>query len=138
MKPGAFAGRRDQRDAVPLGRRVAKAALVGAVANHDGAGRWLGEVQHLAEHLAVVFLAGGDHAGDHARSRRIDADMDFAIRAALQPMNGGQLGAGTADLQPGGINHEAAAGLGSGGQRRLYPPATESGWIGHWQSPATS
>ena len=53
--------------------------------------------------------------------------MDFAVRAALQPMNGGQPGAGTADLQPGGINHEAAAGLGLGGQRRLCPPAAERG-----------
>ena len=65
MKHGAFAGRRDQRDAVPLGRRVAQAALVGAVANHNCAVRWLGEVQHLAEPPSVVFLARGDHACDH-------------------------------------------------------------------------
>ena len=51
MNHGAFAGRRNLRDAVPLGRRVARAALVGAVANHDGAGQWLGDVQHLAKHL---------------------------------------------------------------------------------------
>ena len=112
---------------MPLGRRVAQAALVGAVANHDGAGRWLGEVQHLAKHLRVLFLARGDHAGDHEGGRWINPEMDFLIRAALQPMDGGQLGAGTADLQPGGINHEAAAGLGAGGQRRLCPPAAERG-----------
>ena len=58
MKHGSFTGRRDQRDAVPLGRRVAQAAVVGAVASHDGAGRWLGEVQPPAEHLRVVFLGG--------------------------------------------------------------------------------
>ena len=116
MKHGVFTGRRDQRDAVPLGRRVAQAAVVGTVANHDG-----------AEHLRVVFLARGDHAGDHEGCRWINPEMDFLIRAALQPMDGGQLGAGTADLQPGGINHEAAAGLGPDGQRRFCPPAAERG-----------
>ena len=66
MKHGSFVGRRDQRDAVPLGRRVAQAAVVGTVANHDG-----------AEHLRVVFLARGDHAGDHEGCRWINPEMDF-------------------------------------------------------------
>ena len=127
MNHGAFAGRRDQRDAVPLGRRVARAAVVGAVANHDGAGRWLGEVQQLAEHLRVVFLARGDHAGEHEGRRWINPEIDFPVSAALQPMDGGQPGAGAANLESGGINHEAAAGIEPDGQLRLCPPAAERG-----------
>ena len=77
MKHGVITGRRDQRDAVPLGRRVAPAAVVGAVANHEGDGRWLGEFQHLAKHLRVLFLARGDHACDHEGRRWIKPEMDF-------------------------------------------------------------
>ena len=123
MKHGAFTGRRDQRNAVPLGRRVAQAAVVGAVANHDGAGRWLGKLQHHAEHLRVVFLARGDHAGYHEGGRWINPEMDFAVSAALQSMDGGQPGAGTADLHPGGINHEAAAGNLHDLRRSAFPPS---------------
>ena len=126
MKHGAFAGRRDQRDAVPLGRRVARAAVVGTVANHDGAGWRLCEVQHLAKHLRVVFLAGGDDAGEHEGRRWINPEVDFEICAALQPMYGGQPGAGAADLESGGINHEAAAGLGPGGQCDPPPAGRQS------------
>ena len=90
----------DTTDAVPLGRRVARAAVLGAVANHEGAGWRFCEVQHLAKQLRVVFLARGDHAGDHEGGRWINPEMDFAVRAALQTMDGGQPDAGTADLQP--------------------------------------
>ena len=74
MKDGAFAGLRDQRDAVPLGGGVARAAVVGAIATHDRAGRRWREVPHVAKHLRVVFLARGDHAGDHEERRWINPE----------------------------------------------------------------
>ena len=133
MEYRARAWRGDQTCVMPLGRGVAHAPVVSAVANGDGAGSRPCDVQHGTEHLTVVLLAGGDAAGDHERGDRIDAEMDFPIRAALQTMNGGQPGAGTTDLESGGIDDDAAAGLRPGGQRDARPPAAERGRIWNGQ-----
>ncbi len=80
-----------------------------------------------------MLLAAGDDASDNQRGCRIDAEVDFAVGAALMPVDRGEPSARSADLEAGGVDDKAAAALRPIRQRHGAPAAAEGGRVGHWQ-----